>query len=144
MGKQALHRTWPRHYTGRRSARREEFLEFARAYEALTEIYYLVDKPAHCLYAVFRSLNLAEEAGLSPELARCYSSTGALLGFLSLHKSAQAYCRRATEVAEQVDDAAAHAWVGIAKGLYWAGVGEWQKAEKALAKNISRALQGPA
>jgi len=137
MGKQALHRTWPRHYTGRRSARREEFLEFARAYEALTEIYYLVDKPAHCLYAVFRSLNLAEEAGLSPELARCYSSTGALLGFLSLHKSAQAYCRRATEVAEQVDDAGAHAWVGIAKGLYWAGLGEWQKAEKALCQSIS-------
>lgn len=137
VGKQMLHRRWPGRYVARHATQSDEILEFARAYEALTEIYYLVDKPAHCLYAVFRSLNLAEEAATSPELARCYSSTGALLGFLTMHKSAEAYLDRATDVAARVDNAGAHAWVELAKGVYWAGVGGWEKGESALCESTS-------
>jgi class 3 adenylate cyclase/tetratricopeptide (TPR) repeat protein/ABC-type iron transport system FetAB ATPase subunit len=137
VSKQFLHRKMPGHYLARNAARSEEILEFARAYEALTEIYYLLDLQAHCLYAVFRSLNLAEEVQSSPELARCYSSTGALLGFLTMHKSAESYLSRATDVAARVQNAAAHAWVELAKGVYYAGVGKWEKAEAALRESIS-------
>jgi len=137
VGKQFLHRKMPGRYLARNAAHSDEILEFARAYEALTEIYYLLDRPAHCLYAVFRSLNLAEEVQTSPELARCYSSTGALLGFLTMHKSAEAYLGRATDVAARVQNAAAHAWVELAKGVYWSGIGNWRKAEAALRESIS-------
>ncbi|HKD85614.1 MAG TPA: AAA family ATPase [Terriglobales bacterium] len=111
-------------------------LELTRAYEGLMEIYYLTDKPVPCLYSVFRGLNLAEPAGASPELARCYSSTAALLGFMSFAKWADAYFARALTTGEEAGDSSAQAWVFMAKGVYLAGLGQRATAGENLQRSI--------
>ena len=116
-------------------ARRQQ-LELTRAYEGLMEIYYLTDKPVPCLYSVFRGLNLAEPAGPSPELARCYSSTAALLGFMSFAKWADGYFARALATGEQAADSSAQAWVFMAKGVYLAGLGQRAAAGEDLQRSI--------
>ena len=117
-------------------AERRKQLELTRAYEGLMEIYYLTDKPVPCLYSVFRGLNLAEPAGASPELARCYSSTAALLGFMSFAKWADAYFARALSTGEQAADSSAQAWVFMAKGVYLAGLGQRATAGENLQRSI--------
>jgi tetratricopeptide (TPR) repeat protein len=115
---------------------RNTLLELTRAYEGLMEIYYITDKPVPCLYSVFRGLNLCEAAGASPELARCYSSTAAVLGFMAMRKYANAYFQRAALAAEQAADPTAQAWVSMTKGVYFAGLGERDAARENLLHSI--------
>ena len=121
---------------GMSDAERSTQLELTRAYEGLMEIYYLTDKPVPCLYSVFRGLNLAEAAGPSPELARCYSSAAALLGFMSFAKWADGYFARALTTGEQAADSSAQAWVFMAKGVYLAGLGQRSAAGENLQRSI--------
>ncbi len=126
---QLLHRLWPARYVGRQAGRQEVLLEAARAYEGLTAVYYFANETVLTLYAAFRSLNLAEAAGPSPELARGYTSVGAIIGFIPLHRMAELYCRRALEAAHKVDNLSAQTWVFLGTGMYYAGVGRWSKAQ---------------
>jgi tetratricopeptide (TPR) repeat protein len=108
----------------------------ARAYEGLMEIYFITDRPVPCLYSVFRSLNYAERAGASPELARCYSSTAALVGFLRMRKVANLYFSLAADVARRTVDPAAEAWVAMALGFYLTGVGNQAGAREQLLRSM--------
>jgi tetratricopeptide (TPR) repeat protein len=115
---------------------RSKLLELTRAYEGLMEAYYITDKPVPCLYSVFCGLNLADAAGASPELARCYSSTAALLGFMGMRKWTDAYFRRAADTAQQADDASAQAWVRMTQGVYASGLGKWDLARQQYLSSI--------
>jgi class 3 adenylate cyclase len=126
--RQSVHRALPAHYRGRRHLERDSLLKSSRNFEALTEIYFLQNKSLHCLLAVFRSLNLAELAGASPELARGYSSAGSLLGFMTLHRAANAYFSLAERTSADINDPASSAWVSLARAVYLTGVGEWNRA----------------
>jgi len=132
VGEQWLHRKFPRKYVGLGREQRESLLKFARTFEALTEIYYLQDMSLPCLLAVFRSLNLAELAGSSPELARGYSSAGSLVGFMTLHKAAKSYFELAEKISAEIQDPASRAWVSLARAMYLAGVGQWDLASGLL------------
>jgi tetratricopeptide (TPR) repeat protein len=133
---QTLNRLWPARYIGRQGAESETLLEAARAYEGLTAVYYFANETIHSLYAAFRSLNLAEAAGPSPELARGYASVGVIIGFVPLHGLAQLYSRRALEMTQQVHNLPARAWVALLTGIYYAGVGAWEKARDLLGQVI--------
>jgi class 3 adenylate cyclase/tetratricopeptide (TPR) repeat protein len=135
--RQCLHRGLPSRFVGRRKDQSESLRKFSRTYEALTEIYYLQDMPLQCLLAVFRSLNLAELAGSSPELARGYSSTGSLVGFMTLHKAANAYFKLAEQTSDQIRDPASRAWIDLARGMYLAGIGQWDLAANLFAEAIT-------
>jgi class 3 adenylate cyclase/tetratricopeptide (TPR) repeat protein len=149
--RQVLHRVWPGRFLGRaaRATRghpggasvdaRETCLEAARCHERLAQIYYLNNAKVPCLHAVFRTLNLAEVAGPSPELARAYANASVLVGLLSAHGSARAYVRRARETAEQVDQLPCSTYVLEVVGIYWYGVGEWEKAREALGAALALA-----
>jgi tetratricopeptide (TPR) repeat protein len=126
---QTLYRLWPARYVGRLSAIGTTLLEGARAYEGLTAVYYFANETMLSLYAAFRSLNLAEAAGPSPELARGYTSVGAIIGFIPLHNLADMYCRRALEASRNIDNYSAQMWVSLGTGMYYAGVGRWTKAQ---------------
>ena len=125
---QAAHRMLPGFYFGRRSNQRDTLLAAYRALERLVEVYFMTNKTVLSLYTAFRSLNLAEDAGPSPELARGYSTVGALIGFIPLHGMANNYMRRALEALEGVDDLNAHVWVALTVAFYKAGAGEWEEA----------------
>ena len=116
---------------------RLRLLELTRAYEGLMEIYFLTDRPVPCLYSVFNGLNLAETAGPSPELARCYSSTGALVGFMAMRKWANGYFRLALDTARHTADMAAEAWVAMTHGVYLAGLADRIGAREQLLKSVN-------
>jgi len=134
--RQIGHRFWPSRYIGRNKDQAEWLLERSRAYESLAEIYYFANEILLSLYAVLRSLNSAELAGPSPQLARAYAPFGAVLGFIPIHPLAEAYCKRALDGVEQSDSLSAKAWVFLTTGLYFAGVGQWQKTRQLFEGSI--------
>lgn len=127
---------WPGCRVGSRAANRDRLLAAARAYEGLTAIYYFANQDLLTLYAAYRSLNLAEAAGPSPELARGYASVGVINSFIPFHRLARAYCRRALDMARQIDNLPAQAWVALLSGIYYAGVGQWSTARELLEQTI--------
>jgi hypothetical protein len=137
VARQCTHRALPGRYLSRCSNQREALLNASGNLAALTEIYFHRSDPLRTLYSVFRSLNLAELAGPSPELARGYSYLGSLLGFLTLHRAANAYFARAWKVAEDIDDPASRVSVTIARTAYYTGVGRWQEATGLLDEAIT-------
>jgi predicted ATPase len=130
VAQQVLHGLWPRRFIGRLARQRETLLEAARTYERLTEVYFFANETVLALYAAFKSLNLAEDAGPSPELARAYAPVGTIMGFIPLHNFAQAYCRRALDMVQSVNNLSAKAWVSLVTGVYYAGLGHWGTARE--------------
>jgi hypothetical protein len=131
--RQAQYRLWPGSHS---TAAKTTLLEAAHAYEGLTAVYYFSNETVASLYAAFRSLNLAEAAGPSPELARGYASVGVIIGFIPLHSLAESYCRRALDMVRRFDNLAARAWVSLLTGIYHAGVGHWDLAQSLLQQVI--------
>ncbi len=125
---QILHRCWPRRFVGRARARREVLLAQAGAIESLVETYFYLGDSLRSLYAALRTLNLAEVAGFSSELARGYAIVGAISGFIPAPRLARAYGRRAIEVVRRTNDAPARLWVSIVVGVSYAGLGAWSEA----------------
>jgi tetratricopeptide (TPR) repeat protein len=134
--KQTAYRLWSARYLGRQATQRDLLLEAARAYEGLTAVYYFANQSLAALYAAFRSLNLAEAAGPSPELARGYASVGVILGFVPLHTLAESYCRRALHMTHQIHNLPAQAWVSLLAGVYYTGMGRWTEARDLLEQVI--------
>jgi tetratricopeptide (TPR) repeat protein len=128
VGQQVLHRLLPQHFIGRATRQRATYLDAARTYERLTEVYYFANETLLSLYAAIRSLNLAEASGPSPELARAYAPVGTILGFIPAHGLAQMYCRRALEMVRPMNNLSARAWVSLVTGVYYAGLGQWATA----------------
>ena len=92
------------------------------------------------IYSAIRALNLAEEAGPSPELARALAVMCIASSLVPLHALAEVYGRRAFEVADGLDDLAVRAWVLQLTGMYYLGVGRWAESranlEEAVAINL--------
>lgn len=132
---QAIYRLWgapPCH----RPAGGEHLLEAARAYWALGQVYFYANETLLNVYANLRSLNLAQQAGPSPELARSYASVCIAAGLMRRHRLAQAYSRWARQIAQQVNHLPSLAWVLLVTAAYDAGVGNWLPAREALGRAI--------
>jgi hypothetical protein len=67
---------------------------------------------------VLHSVNLAERAGPSPELACAYATMSVAAGLVQLHALARSYARWALEIARDGDDLPALAFVLVATGAY--------------------------
>ena len=134
---QTVHRLMPRRLKSSGDAQQEGLLEFSRTFEALTEIYFVQDEPLRCLHAVFRSLNLAEAAGPSPELAWGYSSVASLLGFMTMHRFAEFYFDLSARVSQRIADPASNAWVALGRAVYLTGLGKWDVAATLLEQSIA-------
>ncbi|MFN8458085.1 MAG: adenylate/guanylate cyclase domain-containing protein [Anaerolineae bacterium] len=139
LWQQAMHRLWSKHFVGRQQVQRELLLEAAHGHEGLMAVYYFANETLLSLYTALRSLNLAEAAGPSPELARGYASVGVIIGFIPIHRLAAAYCRRALRLAQQLPNLSARAWVSLLAGVYQAGVGRWEQAADLLQQVIKLA-----
>ncbi|MEM7343716.1 MAG: hypothetical protein AAF485_05700, partial [Chloroflexota bacterium] len=134
MLQQFLNRLWPKKEPP--SEQQNLLLDSARAYEGLTTIFYFANQTLHSLYSAFRSLNLAEAAGPSPELARGYASVGVIVSFIPIHSLAESYCLRALALTKTLNNLAAQAWVSLLASVYYAGVGRWTDCETLLQQVI--------
>ena len=130
VGQQLLHRVLPGYFIGRKSDQSDVRLAASRGCERLVEVYYVSNEMALSLYTAFRTLNLAEAAGASPELARGYGTVGALVGFIPFHGAANNYLHRALDTVEAVQDLNASVWVNIVAAFYYGGVGNWSEATR--------------
>jgi hypothetical protein len=108
-------------------------LEAARAYALLGEILYFMAETLLGITCVLSSLNLAEQAEPSPELARAYANVCIATSLLPLHRLARLYSRLARKTAHQSGQIAAQAHVENYTAVYALGVGDWASAETLLA-----------
>jgi class 3 adenylate cyclase/tetratricopeptide (TPR) repeat protein len=123
--------------TPRRGVGAELALEAARVYERLAEIYYLSGESLRVLHAMVATLNLTEDGGPTPELARAYASTSFIARLLRLQRLGRVYRRHALETAGVVGDPLATAWVWGAIGIGAVGMGEVAEARDALQRAIA-------
>jgi class 3 adenylate cyclase/tetratricopeptide (TPR) repeat protein len=124
---QCAHRFWPSRID-QPGATREPLLAASNALEGLAETYYYMGDEVRTFYACLQTLNLAEMAGVSPELARGYASLGTIVGYIPLHRLSEEYGRKSLEVARAVGKSAALTWVWVITGIARAGRGDWQGA----------------
>jgi class 3 adenylate cyclase/tetratricopeptide (TPR) repeat protein len=129
---QLFHRVLPERWIRRSGEAQAAAGEAARAYERLAEIHYMANETPLLVHAFLRAGNLAETAGLSPELARAYGNMCLAAGLIPLHPLAEAYGRRALETAHRSGQLSALAWVLEVTSIYHAGVGRWGQAQEAL------------
>lgn len=129
---QISHRLWPVHLVQADPNRQAVLLEAVRTYERLGEIYYWSNQTLPAIYAALCTLNLAERAGPTPELARAYANMCLVAGFASLRSLAESYSRRAQAAARNAQHHPALAWVLELTGVYAIGVGQWAKARDTL------------
>lgn len=116
-------------------------LEAARAYQELSEIYYFANDPLRVLNATLHTLNLAEMAGLSPELARAYANICVVAGLLRQGQIVALYSRLGKKTGEQLADMPALSWVYLMHGTYLVGQGQWDQAWQTSISSIELCQQ---
>src|SRR6185369_4385661 len=89
-----------------------DLIDAARAYDHLLQIHYYEAAPLPLVHATLRTLNLAERAGPSPELASAYANTFAGLALSpALRRFAPEYLRRAEETLAKAPDPAVESYL---------------------------------
>jgi tetratricopeptide (TPR) repeat protein len=127
--RQTLHRLAAAYFMRPKHDEVLPLLEAARVYVPLSEVYFLGNQTLPGVYAILRTLNLAERAGPSPELARAYANMCIACGVIPLHRLAAMYGRRARETAQAVAHQPTQAHVLQRTGIYLSGVGQWEQVE---------------
>jgi class 3 adenylate cyclase len=128
IARQVAHRYWPGQFVGAKAADRERLLDVVRAATRLGEIYYFSNDRLRTLHAIILSLNTAESAGPSPQLAESYAAFGLMLGAAKLHRLAPTYLQRALDTCAREENAASRSWTWIASSIYFIGQGEFERA----------------
>lgn len=133
---QIAHRFWPGRFTIGTSADSHTILEAARVSLQLAQISHLRDEKKPFIYTGLQTLNLAEAAGPSPELALAYATMCLAVDLIPFHSLAETYRRRAQETAESLNDLPTLAQVVELIGLHDLGVGHWDEAQNELEQAI--------
>lgn len=128
-------RHWVSHPVARQP-RDERLSNLALAYERAAQIYVLTNKSIMSVYTSLSMLNMAQQAEPSPELARAYVNVGFIMGVIPQRRWADAYHQCAWEIAQQVQDPSALAWVLEIRSMYRIGICRWDEAYEALTRGI--------
>lgn len=116
---------------------RPDYLEAARAYYELSTLHNRANEPILALHAAWRMLNLAEQAGPSPELAQAYALVGALS--MAVPRVAETYARRAQSAAQDISRPVDRRRLLLPLGRYYAHTAQWIEAEQALGEALELA-----
>ncbi len=106
--------------------------EAAQAYERLGEIAILGSEVLPAMHAFLNTLNRAEQAGPSPEVARGYATMSGAAALIPAPWLAELYAHRAWATARRVRDLPAWIWVLQLRGYYALAQGHWPTAERML------------
>lgn len=123
-------------------AERDAHLEPVRVYEHLVELYLFTHELLPLAYAALRSLNLAERAPASPQLAWAYAHVSMLAGALKAAAWAEALEQKARAVPLGEGDLATRAGMLLRLTAYRLASGQWQRLEEIAveALTVSEAL----
>lgn len=122
----------------RRSAAATRLLDAARAYDHLLQIRYYEAAPLPLLHATLCTLNLAERAGPSPELASAYANTFAGLALSPpLRGLAPKYLERAERCLAEAPDAAVESYLCLLKAVNHANMGRWREGEPWIMRAVT-------
>ena len=136
--RQAAHLIAPGRYRNRRVADKELLDQAVEGYKTLVQICYLNgESGAELFYLMLAGLNLGEEAGSSPALARALVNAATATSMLNLRRLADGYARRAVQMADREGQSEALAYVWNVHALMLAQRGQWRRA----IEDSSRALQ---
>jgi class 3 adenylate cyclase/tetratricopeptide (TPR) repeat protein len=136
---QALHRFFPRWFLREAGPHSRWLLEAARANERLSQIYYIENAKAESMNAAVTALNLAEQAGASPELVRSYSNVTVTTAVITAYKLSAMYERLALDTGAAVGHVPSLAYANEVVALYHAGAGHWRQAEERFTESIALA-----
>jgi len=132
VGLQFLHRIFPGKYVGCEHLRAQQLLGASRAFERLAQIAYMGNDKPVVLYGALRALNLSEEAGTSPELARCLSNICVVSSMIPNYKLAEMYYRLARETAIQTNNLQCQAYTMMVTAIYKTTTGHWQEINDSI------------
>ena len=139
IGTQIAHVALPRRYRDRRRSAKPVLDEAVACYKILGQIGYLDGDPTvNLVYSTFAGLNIGEEAGPSPHLARMLIHAATVCSLVGLARPADRYARRAIAMTEQGGQREAGAYVWSIQALIAAMRGRWEDAAHAN----DRALEG--
>ena len=136
---QAAHLVRPGRYLERRRSAKPLLDEAVGCYKILGQIGYLDGEPTpNLLYTTLAGLNIGEEAGPSPHLARMLIHAATACSLLGLKRPADRYAARAVAMTEAGGHREAGAYVWSIKALIAAMRGQWAVA----VHDNERALNG--
>ncbi|HZM46853.1 MAG TPA: adenylate/guanylate cyclase domain-containing protein [Burkholderiales bacterium] len=136
---QTLHRLFPGRFVKEPGPHSRLLLDASRANERLCQIYYMENALVQSMSGAVTALNLAEEAGASPELARSYGNVIVTTAIMLLFPLSDMYERLAIATGKAVGHLPSLAYIYELVGLYHAGAGHWREAEAAMVESIARA-----
>jgi predicted ATPase/DNA-binding SARP family transcriptional activator len=126
--RQTMHRLWPGQWVGYEPEKRRSLLEAAQALRRFGQHAYFAGDKLKLLTVALYGLNLAEQAGSSPELAQAYAMGAITAGTMRLHRWANNYGDLARQTAQTIDKIAAQAYTAEVLGVYYSGVCRWIEA----------------
>jgi tetratricopeptide (TPR) repeat protein len=126
---QVWHRLGPGRLGGHETKKRRSLLESALALRRFGQFVYFAGDKLRLATSALYCLNLAEQAGTSPELAEAYVICGITTGTIRLHRLARHYSDLALQTAQNIDKLSAKAYVSQVTGLYYCGICRWAEAE---------------
>jgi len=129
---QFMHRLRPKKYVGRGHAQSQKLLGISRAFERLAQIAYMGNDKPTVLYGALRALNLSEEAGTSPELARSLSNICVVASMIPSHKLAELYYRLAHQTARKTNNLQCQAYTMMVTAIYRTTTGGWQDIHETI------------
>lgn len=136
LGQQLFHRIAFVVRRARSDVKRENLLHATRLYEKITEIFFYNSEIPSTIYCSLCTLNLAERAGPSAELARSYANLAVVAGLVRLRKLGDVYSESAVQTAQMAGDPSTQSRVLSRVGLYHCGLGRWEQAEKYLSDSM--------
>jgi len=136
---QAAHLVRPSRYWERRLADKALIAEALGCYNIIGQIGYLSGEPtAVLLYGTLAALNLGEEAGSSPDLARMLIHAATASNIVGLERQADRYAARAITMVDAGAQREAAAYVWNIWAVIAAHRGHWARAEAANTTALER------
>jgi tetratricopeptide (TPR) repeat protein len=114
----------------------ESLLLASRVCARLVEIGFFSGEILPAALETFRTVNFAEAAGPSPELARSYAHLTIAMGLIPSDRLAQHYVRQALRVANAVDRSVTLAYCLYTTAYYQTNVAHWDKADAAFRESL--------
>ncbi len=112
----------------------ELLIEMSRIYDELAVMYFLSDDVMRMAFVDLEMINVAEKIGVTKELARTFNTVGVMAGVARLHRIGEAFHHRAVEAAEQLHHLPTSIRIGLGRGIYWIGLGQWQKVDEIVSE----------